>query len=90
MNQLLKILTRSYNHLKGRIGTDSDDIDDINDMLGTNFDDELMDAFNIFLLLSALKEKNNKLKLMMDFPINENAKALSFFFSHLGSIEILF
>ena len=90
MNQLLKILTRSYNHLKIRIGTESDDIDDINGMLGTNFDDELMDAFNIFLLLSALKEKNNKLKLMMDFPINENAKALSFFFSHLGSIEILF
>jgi len=90
MNQLLKILTRSYNHLKIRIGADSDDIDDINGKLGTNFDDELMDAFNIFLLLSALKEKNNKLKLMMDLPISENAKALNFFFSHLGSIEILF
>lgn len=62
MNQLLKILTRSYNHLKNRIGADSDDMDDINGMLGTNFDDELMDAFNIFLLLSALKEKNIKLK----------------------------
>lgn len=90
MNQLLKILTRSYFHLKKRIDTRSDDIDHINSKLGINFDDELMDAFNIYLLLSNLKEVNPKLKLQIDNPIPEHTMALNFFKFHTGRIEILF
>ena len=90
MNQLLRILNRSYFSLKERINIRSDDIDDINSKLGTNFDDELMDAFNIFLLLLNLKEVNTKLKEQLDNPSQEYQMALYFFKFHTGRIEILF
>jgi len=55
-----------------------------------HFDEELMDAFNIYLLLSNLKEGNPKLKLQIDDPVPENAMAINFFKFHTGRIEILF
>lgn len=55
INHLLNFLDRSYKSLKKRLGTKSDDITDVSSCLGMKFDRELMDTFNIFLLLLNLK-----------------------------------
>ena len=64
------MLNKSYLDLKLRLdfGPERTSAEEVTNWAGSNFDDNLMNSFNIFLLLMNLKNTNLKLKEQLENP----------------------
>ena len=90
VNFLLDKMLREYKELGLRLGT-NDNLNKINSKLNKTFDDDLMEAFNVYILLSTLSQYNEAIKNLLNANMLISLKnTLEFFKMHTGSIEIIF
>ena len=90
-NFLLKKLGQEYNELIERVKAKNSKPIVVSSKLGKCFDNDLMEAFNVYILILTLADKSDDINNILNFHKERNMKeVLNFFEMHTGSIEIVF
>ena len=91
IHYLLKRLSQEYVELATRLKATSLKPFTVSSSLGKYFDDDLMEAFNVYILILILSSKNDIIKNIFNYYRDGDMKnVLNFFKSHIGFIEIVF